>query len=942
MKPTQERSNECLPPKKREIPASTLPSDDRPVVMAPASESQRTGNLAWLASVASGQEGGGQRSGMAAGSHSPQYKPLVEYSLPCSTQSTRSATAVTTVPAVYTSPISQHGGTIQYTPLPPNLHFISPSYAAPYTGYISPLIPPPPASTSVTSSQRHTEAYTSATNSPSSKSEQHHPMGRPLGPPMSDSTLPPHSTQYVQISAPRTAPSPHAHLPLHLHPQHTLALSGPSQVLLQYADAPAPKKEEARPREVLNGELEKVQRFSLSESSAGKQGKGSFSSQQHHIHQQQHYEARHVVLPAEYAQESSSGLRTSLVLVPNSHTSSSGDPGGTLDKLPPPPTPEKGGICAGKPITRTPSSSSSSTSLPFPPPPLPVDSLKAAVTTLSPHTVIQTTHNATEPLSLGLTSTNFYPAHQPIIGYIAGTGQQQPLSYHTSLPQHLVIPGAQPVIIPVSGAEATATSGATTFPTALPHAFVASAAPKGETFESLASYSHPAGAMVQAQLHLPMVPAPASLLATPPPPSAPSLPPYFTKGSIIQLADGELKRVEDLKTEDFIQSAEISSELKIDSSTVERIDSSHTPNFAIIQFAVGEHRSQVHVLWTVSYGQRPVGTVLLAAHCGQRPVHSILWTVSYGQRPVGSVLWTASCVQCPVDSVLWTASCGQRPVGSVLWTVPYGQCPVGSVLWTACSVQCPVDSVLWAASCEQRPVGRVLWAASWRSVLWAASCGQCPVCSILLAPSCGQRPVDSVLWAASCGQRPATTDVSVEVLAEYPFFVFGQGWSSCCPERTTQLLELPCAKLSVGDVCISLTLKNLKNGSLKKSQGQIPDAAGLGPPLKPPKAPSGGTQGGTRHKEQENGLGQCGSQGGNQAGAENGELRFGERGSCKASQASEAESSSKPSGRKRRWSAPEGRKVEKPEEEPPLTLPKPSFIPQEVKISIEGRSNIGK
>lgn len=769
MKSNQERSNECLPPKKREIPASTLPSDDRPVMMAPATESQHTGNLAWLASVASGQESGSQRTRTPAESDGPQYKPLVE----CSTQSTRSATAVTTVPAVYTSPISQHGSTIQYTPVPPNLHFISPSYAAPYTGYV-PLVPPPPASTAATTtSQRHTDAYTSATNSASSKSEQHHhTLGRPPGPSMLDSTTSPHSTQYVQISASRTIPSPHGHLPLHLHPPH-------AQVVLQYADAAAPKKEEARPREVLNGELDKGQRISLSESSAGKQGKGGSSSQQHHIHQQQHhYEARHVVLPAEYAQDSSSGLRTSIVLVPNSHTSSSADPGGTLDKLPPPPTHEKGGICAGKPVTRTPSNSLSSTSLPFPHPPLSVESLKAAVTTLSPHTVIQTTHNVTEPLSLGLTSANFYPAHQPIIGYIAGTGQQPPLSYH-NLPPHLVIPGAQPVIIPVSSAEATATSTATAFPTSLPHAFVTSTAPKGETFESLASYPHPAGAVVQAQLHLPMVPAPASLLATPPPPSAPSLPPYFIKGSIIQLADGELKRVEDLKTEDFIQSAEISSELKIDSSTVERIDSSHTANYAIIQFAVGEHRSQV----------------------------------------------------------------------------------------------------------------------------------------------------------------------SVEVLAEYPFFVFGQGWSSCCPDRTTQLLELPCAKLSVGDVCISLTLKNLKNGSLKKSQGQIPDTSALGPPLKPPKPPSGGMRGGVRHTEQENGLGQCGGQGGpgTQASTENGELRFGERGTCKApQQSSEVDSISKPPGRKRRWSAPEGRKVEKPEEEPPLTLPKPSFIPQEVKISIEGRSNNGK
>ncbi|XP_030645363.1 ataxin-1a [Chanos chanos] len=797
MKSNQERSNECLPPKKREIPASTLPSEERPMMVAPASESQRGGNLAWLANVASGHDNSSQRTSTSSEHDGPQYKSLAttaEYSSSSTLSlSSRVPPNVTALPAVYTSTVSQPGGTIQYTPLPPNLHFISPSYAASYTSYISSTLPPP---IPTSSSQRsHTEAYPGATNSPAPKTDQHHHLGRPPGLSGSDGAPPPHSAPYVQIAGspvsvtPRTASSPHGPLPVHLHPHHTLALSGSSQVLVQYTDSPVSKKEEIRPREVLNGELEKGRRFGpSSESSTGKQGssatKGA-SSQQHQLHHQQnphHYEARHVVLPAEYTQDSAA-LRPSLVLVPNSHGSSAGDPGGSPDKLPPSTShSEKGGICMGKPLSRTPSSSSSATSThPFPAPPLGVDSLKAAVSTLSPHTVIQTTHNATESLSLGLPSTNFYPAQPPIIGYIAGTGQQQSLSYHTSLPQHLVIPGAQPVIIPVSGAggaglDATATSTAQPFPTTLPHAFVTSTAPKGEPFEPPASYPHPAGAVVQAQLHLPVVQAPAGLLASPPPPSAPSLPPYFVKGSIIQLADGQLKRVEELKTEDFIQSAEISSELKIDSSTVERIDGSHTPNFAIIQFAVGEHRSQV----------------------------------------------------------------------------------------------------------------------------------------------------------------------SVEVLVEYPFFVFGQGWSSCCPDRTTQLLELPCTKLSVGDVCISLTLKNLKNGSLKKSQNQILEPPSLGPPLKPPKAPSGGGRGGSRHGEQENGLGQRGAQGSGQVNTENGELRLGEREVCKPPLPSDSESSGKATGRKRRWSAPEGRKVEKPDEEPPLTLPKPSFIPQEVKISIEGRSNIGK
>ena len=92
----------------------------------------------------------------------------------------------------------------------------------------------------------------------------------------------------------------------------------------------------------------------------------------------------------------------------------------------------------------------------------------------------------------------------------------------------------------------------------------------------------------------PPAPTAAAAASPSPAPSPPSLPPYFVKGSIIQLADGDLKRVEELKTEDFIQSAEISSELKIDSSTVERIDQSPASrHLAVVQFSVGEHRAQV-------------------------------------------------------------------------------------------------------------------------------------------------------------------------------------------------------------------------------------------------------------------------------------------------------------------------------------------------------------
>ncbi|KAM9838904.1 ataxin-1a [Aulostomus maculatus] len=814
MKSNQERSNECLPPKKREIPSSTLPSENRSPTVPPASDSQRSENMAWLASVAGGNESGMSGHRRSSQSDGPLYKSLssTSDSLSSSSSSSSSLRLVSSLPTVYTSPLSQStvGGTVHYTQLPTNLQFIASPYT-PYTGYISPqLLPPPPpppplsSSSSCLASQRPSHTETASAPSQASKHDQQRvSTGHTSMPPPPTDPNPHH----VRIStSPRTVPSPHhqggTHFPPQsLHPHHTLG-HGMSQVVVQYTDGPSRKEESvSRPRELHNGGLERGRWFGASsESSLSKPGSKSRDAPSL---SSSAYEARQLVLPSEYCTHDPSGLRTSVMLMPNSHADHHlVPPRASPEKLTTtaPAHLEKGGIILGKPVNRTSSSSNTTSSFTFPPP-LSVDSLKAAVSSLSPHTVIQTTHNSTEPLSMGLPSTSIYP-QPPLIGYIAGASgsQHTPISYHTSLQQHLLIAGAQPVIIPVSGggvttldpvtSHVTSATQAAPFPTTLPHTYIAAPTPKGETLENPSSSYHQAGsgAVVQAQLHLPIVPTQSA----PPPPSSAglpaSLPPYFIKGSIIQLANGELKRVEDLKTEDFIQSAEISSELKIDSSTVERIDGSHTsPNFAVVQFSVGEHRAQV----------------------------------------------------------------------------------------------------------------------------------------------------------------------CVEVLVEYPFFVFGQGWSSCCPDRTTQLLELPCTKLSVGDVCISLTLKNLRNGSLTKTQplelanpSSVP-ASSHGH-LKAPRAvsdvPQSCSGGASRHGEQENGISQRGSGGSGSGGGtsmENGDLTFGERGSISKGGADPG--SSKPSGgRKRRWSAPEGRKVEKSEEEPPLTLPKPSFIPHEVKVSIEGRSNIGK
>lgn len=605
MKSNQERSNECLPPKKRGT-SSTLPCESRSPTISAVGDSQRLDNMTCPGGAAGKESSTGPHLSSSQ-SDGPFYKS------PSSLLDSSSLKLVSPLPTVYTPPLSQStvGGTVHYTQLPPNMQFIASTYNPPYTSYISPQLlpppPPPPPLSSSSSSATHRPSYAESASVPPQVSKRHQQRAS-----VARTSMPPPSTEpvphHVQMSmSPRTVPSPHhqggPHLPSQsVHPHYTLGVSS-SQLVVKYSDGPTRKEEVgSRHRELLNGELERVRRIGpSSESSLSKSGSKSREA----TSSLSSYEARQLVLPSDYSAPDHLGLRTSVMLMPNSH--------GDHHLVPPRASPEKltasapthlekGGIAMGKPVSRTASSSNTTCSFTFPPPQS-ADSLKAPVVTMSPQTVIQTTHNATEPLSLGLPSTTIYP-QPPIIGYIAGAGGN---SYHTSLQQHLLIPGTQPVIIPVSGggvptlepvtSHMTSSTQASPFPATLPHTYIA-AAHKGETLETQSGSIHvaPSGAVVQAQLHLPIIPTSPGLVAasTPPVPPAPSLPPYFVKGSIIQLADGELKRVEDLKTDDFIQSAEISSDLKIDSSTVVRIEGSHdSPNSAVVQFAVGEHRTQV-------------------------------------------------------------------------------------------------------------------------------------------------------------------------------------------------------------------------------------------------------------------------------------------------------------------------------------------------------------
>ncbi|XP_035208932.1 ataxin-1-like isoform X2 [Stegodyphus dumicola] len=88
---------------------------------------------------------------------------------------------------------------------------------------------------------------------------------------------------------------------------------------------------------------------------------------------------------------------------------------------------------------------------------------------------------------------------------------------------------------------------------------------------------------------------------SPAPPSSPGAaaqlkyPQSFIKGAIIQLANNQLKQVENMTTEDFIECGLLSSTLKIDSSTVVSIEKTPSTGAAKLGFHVGQDNIQITV-----------------------------------------------------------------------------------------------------------------------------------------------------------------------------------------------------------------------------------------------------------------------------------------------------------------------------------------------------------
>ncbi|XP_056134067.1 ataxin-1-like [Lampris incognitus] len=225
--------------------------------------------------------------------------------------------------------------------------------------------------------------------------------------------------------------------------------------------------------------------------------------------------------------------------------------------------------------------------------------------------------------------------------------------------------------------------------------------------------------------------------------------------------------------------------------------------------------------------------------------------------------------------------------------------------------------------------------------------------------------------------------VTIDVPPEHPFFVFGQGWSSCSPERTAQLYGLSCHHLQVGDVCVSVTLQQQLQQKQPQQQQHLPQQQSqattstkanstsgpshqpMGPPAphQPRPPPHFRIERVPREREREREK-EGDKEEAVQVGVV-GQTEFPTRPNRTSAEHTRSQSSyylhtegstclGAPAmqpmvvASQRRWSAPGLQRYAMKGDEGPRSKmaasgpTRPSFIPQEVKLSIEGRSNAGK
>ncbi|GIY09247.1 ataxin-1 [Caerostris darwini] len=216
--------------------------------------------------------------------------------------------------------------------------------------------------------------------------------------------------------------------------------------------------------------------------------------------------------------------------------------------------------------------------------------------------VIDATHNSVHDFTL-LKESSQQRTSPPHVGYRMPTGKEGSLKHRILRPPSINIVDPPPSIVsdaplsapPIRTHREPSPKQARSIPSSGYRSFSSSASSLTEASNRVTSSG--ASPCSNFPNHCSSV---SSGCPSPAPPASPTAaqlkyPQSFMKGAIIQLANNQLKQVENMTTEDFIECGLLSSTLKIDSSTVTSIEKMPSSGAAKLSFQVGQDNIQITV-----------------------------------------------------------------------------------------------------------------------------------------------------------------------------------------------------------------------------------------------------------------------------------------------------------------------------------------------------------
>jgi len=191
-------------------------------------------------------------------------------------------------------------------------------------------------------------------------------------------------------------------------------------------------------------------------------------------------------------------------------------------------------------------------------------------------------------LSLKTTSTFNIPSEQ-ITDSTTLLEKEQDLSHDNTLGDHLETITSQTPSLSSISSRSHIGSGGTLVPVETIKTVTPSSSFTSTPTQTNAQFSHP----LEPTPSLPQVTSTHTSRAMLP--TTTCYPTHFQKGSLIQLANGQMKKVEELETQDFINSAKANQDVFLDHSTLISIENEDKSEQITLTFIVGKDKIEVKV-----------------------------------------------------------------------------------------------------------------------------------------------------------------------------------------------------------------------------------------------------------------------------------------------------------------------------------------------------------